>query len=140
MHTEISHEEITKRYDELAEATELHQEIAHQNIWISSELKREKAQALADKIIEGSNADKREAAFQEHFKQPLMLFEVLKQAEHEAKLRLDLARIRVEELRLHARIAEASQRMEQFNSSMNISLPQADIRYDPTGFEDAYSD
>ncbi len=110
------HAEIEERYDELAEATELYQEIAHQNAWIESELKREKAQALANKIIEGSNADKREAAYQEHFKKELMLFEVLQRAEFESKLRLDLARIRVEELRLHVRVTEQSQPVPQVST------------------------
>ena len=77
MDTTIRHEAVEEHYDELAEATRLYSEIAHQNVWISGELKREKAQALADKIITGKNADEREAAYQEHFKKELMLFEVL---------------------------------------------------------------
>jgi hypothetical protein len=102
----INGEYVRDTYDELKEATRSHFTIAHENAKIESALKSEKAYALANKIIEGSNADKRDAAWHEHYKGHLILFEILKDSEAKAKLRLELARIQVEELRLTVRLSE----------------------------------
>ena len=109
----ISREYVTDVYDELVNSLRAHSILARQNVKIGSVLKAEKSYAIANKIIEGSNADKRDAAYQEHYRGHLILFEILEDAESDAKLRLEIARIKVEELRLYIRIVEGERHVTQ---------------------------
>ncbi len=114
----VNREYVTDVYDELVNALRANTKAARQQVVINSQLKQLKELALADKTITGSNAGNRDAAWNEYFRDYVgaeahdALTANLDQYVADTKLRLEIARIKVEELRLYIRILEGEQRVQ----------------------------
>ena len=108
----VSREYVVDVYDELVNALRANTEAARQQVSINSQLKQMKELALAEKTITGSNVGARDAAWNEYFRDYVgapahdALTINLDQHVSDTKLRLEIARIKVEELRLYVRIVE----------------------------------
>ncbi len=116
----VSKEYVTDTYDELVQATTNHASIAHYQANMIAQLKQLKEEALASKEISGSNAGARDAAWNAYLIGMIgpyataVLTDGLEYRVQDAKLRLDIARIKVEELRLHVRITETERQDTTF--------------------------
>lgn len=104
--TIVTQAHINAVYNELKTAHEFYTIAAEDLLLSQTALKREKARALADGIIEGKNADARESAAQEHFSEWYGNIDEQQQHTNKCRLRLDLARFDVEEVRLLVRLDE----------------------------------
>lgn len=98
--------QITRAYAELTVATSAYHAAGEAEIAAKATLEHERAAALADGRIEGRNAELREAAARELLANLFAAAETAECEAREAKHRLDLARIKVEEARALLRLAE----------------------------------
>ncbi len=107
----VTEENIHAVYDKLSTATENFLQAATDELLVKTDLDRKKAGALADGTIENmidgrSNAEKREAVARELFASDYNTLDKIQDVLRQRRLRLDLARIDVEKVRMLLRLSE----------------------------------
>jgi len=99
---------IVKAFEELAAATSDYARAAFVAACSKQELEAAKAEGLASGVIEGKNAELREAKAREVLVGFYANVEAAEQTEHNCRLRLDLARIEVDSIKTLLRYLEYS--------------------------------